>query len=540
MKVQLKLHLYIEGIPERTITVNKDEFIIGRQPNCDLCLPFAEISRQHCCLRYTELNNWVLEDNGSTNGTLLNQFRVKTSQILDNHDVIQLGNVLLGVILIFGNEDSNTLDGVTQGRVILRKADELQEQWIEATDFADSFSNNQVAIARLKHLVEIAKGLNSAQSLDGIFEQVKEVVFQEIPSIDRIGLLVDINNSGKLKLLKASAKYESYRETLIRDISWISPKICKKVFVEKVAIKSIDRPNDVTFQSQGGLLKEGVRGALAVPLWDRKRVIGVLYADARLPVHESEPLEDEELSFFSTLANLVGSSVQRWLLSYQLQQEAQIRHKLERYHSPAVVQQLIAARGLENGRLAPIETNISILFADLVGFTALSERLTPRQIAHVLNRLFEEMLDSVFKTGGTLDKFIGDCIMAFFGAPEPQPDHADRALASALGMLNRLDQLNEKNTWPQPLQLRIAINTGKAVVGDVGSSQRVDYTVLGATVNLASRMESICPPGEIVISEATYKQLKYRTEFSPMGLGKFKGIAKPVKIYQTRRKTINN
>jgi adenylate cyclase len=535
MKVQLKLHLYIEGIPERTITVNKDEFVIGRQPNCDLCLPFAEISRQHSCIRYTESNHWLLEDVGSTNGTLLNQFRVKAPQILDHHDVIQIGNVLLGVILVFPESSKSRLQGVTQGRVILRKADELQEQWIDGNDLQDTFANNQMAIARLKHLVEIAKGLNSAQSLDGIFQQVKEVVFQEIPSIDRIGLLVDINNSGKLKLLKAEAKYESYRETLIRDISWISPKICKKVFVEKVAIKSIDRPNDVTFQSQGGLLREGARGALAVPLWDRKRVIGVLYADARLQIQESEPLEDEELSFFSTLANLVASSVQRWLLTYQLQQEAQIRHKLERYHSPAVVQQLITARALENGRLAPIETNITILFADLVGFTALSERLPPRQLADLLNRLFEEMLDFVFKTGGTLDKFIGDCIMAFFGAPEPQADHPDRALAAALGMLNRLDELNEEDIWPEPLQLRIAINTGKAVVGDVGSFQRVDYTVLGATVNLAARMESICPPGEIVISEATYKQLSYRQGFAKMGLGKFKGIAKPVKIYQTHR-----
>ncbi len=536
MKVQLKLHLYIEGIPERTIAINKGEFVIGRLPQCDLCLPFPEISRQHSCIRHTESEHWVLEDLGSTNGTLLNQFRVKAPQVLEDHDIIQVGNVLLGVILVESGQTGDHFEGVTRGRVILRKADELQEQWIDGSDLQDSLTNNQVAIARLKHLVEIAKGLNSAQSLDGIFEQVKEVVFQEIQSIDRLGLLVDLNKSGKLRLLKASAKYESHRQTLIRDISWISPNICKKVFIEKVAIKSIDRPNDVTFQSGGGLLREGVRGALAVPLWDQNRVIGVLYADARLPVQDSEPLEDEELSFFSTLANLVASSVQRWLLSFKLDREAQIRQKLERYHSPAVVQQLITVRALDNGRLTPIETNISILFADLVGFTALSEKLTPKEIANLLNCLFEEMLDYVFKTGGTLDKFIGDCIMAFFGAPEPQTNHPDRALAAAVGMLDRLDELNESGVWPEPLQLRIAINSGKAVVGDVGSAQRVDYTVLGATVNLAARMESICPPGEIVISEDTYRLLTYPEGFSRMGLGKFKGIAKPVKIYQTHRK----
>ena len=129
-----------------------------------------------------------------------------------------------------------------------------------------------------------------------------------------------------------------------------------------------------------------------------------------------------------------------------------------------------------------------------MGFTAISERLTPTAIAQLLNNLFEEMLQEVFACGGTLDKYIGDCIMAFFGAPELQLDHADRAVAAAKGMLTRLQHLNANGFWQEPLQLRIAINSGKAVVGDVGSSQRVDYTALGATINLAARMEAVCPP----------------------------------------------
>jgi adenylate cyclase len=153
----------------------------------------------------------------------------------------------------------------------------------------------------------------------------------------------------------------------------------------------------------------------------------------------------------------------------------------------------------------------------------------------LLNNFFEEMLQEVFHAGGTLDKFIGDCIMAFFGAPEPQPDHAERAVASAWGMLERLDRLNACRFFPEPLQLRIAINSGKAVVGDVGSSQRVDYTVLGTTINLASRMEGICPPGEFVISEKTYSMLKRTKGLSAMGEFRFKGIDRPIQVYQTKR-----
>jgi adenylate cyclase len=140
----------------------------------------------------------------------------------------------------------------------------------------------------------------------------------------------------------------------------------------------------------------------------------------------------------------------------------------------------------------------------------------------------------VFAYAGTLDKYIGDCIMAFFGAPEPQPDHADRAVTAAKGMLTRLENLNAKKFWTEPLQLRIAINSGKAVVGDVGSSQRVDYTALGATINLAARMEAICPPGECVVSEATYQMLSQPSSFLEMADYRFKGINRLVKVYQTK------
>jgi adenylate cyclase len=222
------------------------------------------------------------------------------------------------------------------------------------------------------------------------------------------------------------------------------------------------------------------------------------------------------------------------LLAEKLKSEAVLRQRLERYHSPAVVQQLISVGVLPGGRLPPQDSEISILFADLVGFTALSERLSPTNIAELLNYLFEEMLQEVFAFGGTLDKYIGDCIMAFFGAPEPQPDHANRAVASAMGMLTRLEKLNTQSFWEEPLQLRIAINSGRAVVGDVGSSQRVEYTALGATINLAARMEGVCPPGECVLSEATYSLLSDPSYFYEMGDYRFKGIDRLVKVYQTK------
>ncbi len=530
---KLKLRLQ-EDNSEKTVTVHQDVFTIGRLPQCDLYLVSGGVSRYHARIIKTRCDTWTVEDLGSKNGTQLNEHLISSPQQLQDGDIIWVGDVCLKIVLSSIDSSIFSQGVVSPGITILRDVEQLQQQWILADNVYGDIGVKDKTIARLKDLVNIAKNLSAAASIKEIFSQVQEVVFRYLNSIDRLGLLIDVSGSGKLELLNAATRDISYQEYLPSDGSWISRSICQKVFEEKVAIQTADAQNDERFAGENSLLVKGIRSAMAVPLWDENKVVGVLYADAHLSSHHWAEEGEEELSFFSALANLVASSVQRWLLAEKLKSEELIRRRLERYHSPAVVQQLIAVGALPNGRLPPQESEISILFADLVGFTAISERLSPTHIADLLNNLFEEMLQEVFAGGGTLDKYIGDCIMAFFGAPEPQPDHADRAVTAAMGMLTRLEHLNAKNFWTEPLQLRIAINSGKAVVGDVGSSQRVEYTALGATINLAARMEAICPPGECVVSEDTYTILSQPSSFLEMGDYRFKGINRLVKIYRTK------
>ncbi|NJM72132.1 MAG: FHA domain-containing protein [Scytonema sp. RU_4_4] len=529
----LKLRLQ-EGSSKRTVMVHQDVFTIGRLPQCDLYLPSGGVSRYHARIMKTSSGKWTIEDLGSKNGTQLNEYLITSPQELQNGDVVWLGDVCLTVMLTPVESSMFNQGVVSPGRTILRNVKQLQQQWILADNIDGDVGVKDKTIARLKDLVDIAKNLSAAASIEAIFSQVQQVVFRYLDSIDRLALLIDVCGCGKLELLNAATRNISHQEDLPADGSWISRSICQKVFEEKVAIQTADAQNDERFAGENSLLVKDIRSAMAVPLWDENKVVGVLYADAHLSSYHWTEKGEEELSFFSALANLVASSVQRWLLVEKLKSEEVIRQRLERYHSPAVVQQLIAVGALPNGRLPPQESEISILFADLVGFTAISERLTPTHIADLLNNLFEEMLQEVFACAGTLDKYIGDCIMAFFGAPEPQLDHADRAVTAAMGMLTRLENLNAKNFWTEPLQLRIAINSGKAVVGDVGSSQRVDYTALGAAINLAARMEAVCPPGECVVSETTYKMLSQPSCFLEMGDYRFKGINRLVKVYQTR------
>jgi adenylate cyclase len=178
------------------------------------------------------------------------------------------------------------------------------------------------------------------------------------------------------------------------------------------------------------------------------------------------------------------------------------------------------------------EREVSVLFADIVGFTTISEKLAPQKVAALLNRCFACITDVLFEHGGTLDKFIGDGLLAVFGAPMDQPDHAVRAVRAAIGMRRAMARLNLESAEP-PLLLRIAVNSGTALAGDIGSPRRREYTVLGDVVNTASRIESTATePGQIVISRATYDRLSRDMEATPLGQVTLRGRQVPVEIFE--------
>ncbi|RFP59393.1 MAG: FHA domain-containing protein [Limnothrix sp. CACIAM 69d] len=580
---EIQLRLQVPGSPDRLIPVETDSVTIGRASDCELPLSPYGVSRHHARIsRVDRASPWMVEDLQSKNGTRLNQTPLQQPTPIAHGDRIYIENVCITILLAgVGTANAVTnptitrsrqspqgpkavysqrvqvplnpealpptvsvvrpnlvklplIDATADGKMrISRDASDLKEQWLRTSEGSgDSLYERDRTIARLRDLVEIAKGLTSAASSNAIFSQVQEVVFRYLTNIERLALLVDVEGNGQLQLLNAAARETERARDLTLNSGWISQSICQKVFKEKIALQTADAQADERFGAEQSILYKGIRSAMAVPLWNEDKVVGVLYADANLSSESWVQEGEDDLSFFSALANLVAASVQRWLLTRKLQEEERLCQKLERYHSPAVVQQMIAAGTHEDGRIPTTDGELSILFADIVGFTALSERLSPAEVADLLNRFFEEMLQEVFALGGTLDKFIGDCIMAFFGAPEPQPDHADRAVIAARRMLERLDDLNKRNVLGEHLQLRIAINSGRAVVGDVGSSQRMDYTVLGGAVNLAARMEAICPVGQCIISANTYDLVSRKMNWVQMGEFRFKGIERPVPIFQ--------
>jgi adenylate cyclase len=178
------------------------------------------------------------------------------------------------------------------------------------------------------------------------------------------------------------------------------------------------------------------------------------------------------------------------------------------------------------------EVEVSVMFADLSGFTTLSEQLTPSQVTGVLNGVFDKLTRAIFEYEGTLDKYIGDEVMAFFGAPLPQADHAVRAVKAAILLQQRLEEYNADHPDQAPLAMRIAINSGTVIAGDIGSLERRDYTIIGDTVNTAKRIESTATSrGQIVVGPKTYEAIKDQFNCTPQDPVPLKGKQRAVQTY---------
>jgi len=211
-----------------------------------------------------------------------------------------------------------------------------------------------------------------------------------------------------------------------------------------------------------------------------------------------------------------------------------IRQTFSKFVSKSVVDELL--KDPDKLKLGGEKKILTVLFSDIRGFTTISERLTPEALVEHLNEYLQAMTDIVFKYLGTLDKYVGDEIMAFWGAPIPQEDHAVLAARASVEMMRVLGELNRK--WvaegKPELHIGIGLNTGDMVVGNMGSSSRMDYTLMGDNVNLGARLEGTNKVygTNIIISEATYEYVKDHIVARELDLIRVKGKELPVKIYE--------
>ncbi len=299
---------------------------------------------------------------------------------------------------------------------------------------------------------------------------------------------------------------------------------------DRVSMIAIDAQEDPRLERAPSLTKLQTRSFMCAPLWHETAIIGLLYVDN--PVKHR--FYEADLELFTAFSNYAAVAIGQARLAERVQQEIRRRERLARYHSPAVVDRLLKAEAGADGE-APMlaqERDITVLLADLVGFTPLAERLPPQQVAVLLNVFFSRMADVIFQHEGTLDKFLGDAVLAIFGAPLDLPNHALNAVRAAEQMRRALGALNEERGEPR-LEMRIAINTGIALVGDIGSPHRREYSVLGNVPNTAARIEDgVAKSGQIVITRATLNRLEGKARVEPLGMRRFRGQTVDVELFE--------
>lgn len=461
--------------------------VVGRETTCDLPILDVGVSRRHAEVCATPKGIEV-RDLASRNGTYINGKRIVDALAMPG-DVVTFGGVELVVTAVedtvrAATDQSPRFDG---------GATQMHERAMpSAAQAVDA-----VAGRRLTALVSIAQRLGRLGDLHALLERIVDDLFETFPA-DRVAVL--------LRSVDGPLETRVARDRRGTTIGGPIPRaIAQGVADRQVALITHDATTD-TRTAGASVVTQSVRSALAAPLLGDGRVaLGVVYADN---LRDAHAFTDADLDFLVAYAGIAAAAVEREQTASKLREAARVRDNFGRYFTPQLAEHIANAPG--ELALGGVRQRVTVLFSDIRGFTGIAERLPPDQMADQLNEYFAAMVDCVFRHNGALDKFIGDAIMAYWGAPVASDEDADRAVRAALDMQEALRGLNAR--WAAvgrpTLAAGIGINVGDAFVGNIGSPQRLEYTLIGDTVNLSNRVCALARGGETLITEAVRSELR--------------------------------
>lgn len=355
----------------------------------------------------------------------------------------------------------------------------------------------------LELLYELSKMLGTVFDLKEIFARATDLIFRGTSAERVVALIADENSDDKnfeysLNPIAVKARDEAMKN--LTEKLTVSRTITQKVMRERIALLSQDARADAELSGAESIVSQGVRSTICAPLLTEKGVHGVVYADRLDPF---AAFSSDDLELISAVAAQTAMVVETVKAHRRLAREEVARANYSRFMPEYVVKQLL--ENPDSFRLGGVNQQITVLFADIRGFTSLSESENPEKVVGLLNRYFTAMSEIIFAHGGTLDKYIGDGLMAIFGAPNVGANDAGNALKTAAAMQKKIVLLNEELRAEgfNEIGVGIGLHTGEATVGYIGSEKRSEYTAIGDTVNLAARLEQNALPGQILISEAT-------------------------------------
>ena len=508
---------YSDGSEAQMFLLPDGDTLVGRSRICNLVIRDPSASRRHARFEVREGRCFV-EDLNSSAGTFKNGEFITRAEVRDG-DVVSLGQMQFAVREPVPEQVAlSGMHTFTNATVTLPIAGFRASGSVGTDARAREIDSNRLVAM----LSEVSSELVRSTSVSQILDRIIALTF-EMTHADRAFVMLMDEKSGELVPRVARC-----RDGTPAQGATISRTIAGTVFKDRVALLASDAQLDSRFEASESLPLQDIRSCMCAPLWHDTDVIGILYVDNP----ESSRFSVGDLNLFTTLSNYAAVAIEQARLAARLLEERRHRERLQRYHSPRVIERILEGENETGAGFIAQERQISVLFADIVGFTTMSEQMTPPEVAKLLNQFFEAMIDVIFEHEGTLDKFIGDAILATFGAALPQQDHPVRCVRAALDMRKALAGFNATRNQPE-LRMRIAINSGCALVGDIGSPRRREFTVMGDVVNTASRLESgVAQPDQIILSGSTYQLVKDEIEARALGSVNLRGRSGPVDIYE--------
>ena len=514
--------------------ISSSTISVGRADSNDLVLRHPSVSRHHVRITVLPGDITLLNDLGSMNGTFVNNAQIQEHRLSDQ-DRVAIGMYELkyettragDLHIEAGSGTVTDVNGLVAGTENIGTALRLTPPTVPAAPIP---IQERVKILEkennlLKLLLAVGKTLSSVLMPDEIMHRVMELVFQ-MDNVERGFVMLRDDKKG---FKPAVLLYKDERRKAEARGVALSTTVTERLMNDRVPLLIYDVGTDERFSTSQSLRISGIRSAMCAPLIYKDRVFGIFYVDC---LSKPYAFSQEELGIFSVIAAEAAMSFDNARSHEELARSVVQRQAFERYLSPNIVDKILA--NPDEIHLGGENQTVTILFSDIRGFTRMSEKMEPHAVVELLNEYFSEMTDLIFDSGGTLDKYLGDGIMAVYGAPLPKPDDALRAAKTAIEMQRALVALNREweNRGQQPLRIGVGVNTGPVTAGNIGSPKHLDYTVIGDAVNLASRLCSNAAGGQILVSESTYLELNGRIPAQRLEPIRVKGKETPVELHE--------
>ena len=516
--------------------IGKPIITIGRGSANDLVLNDPSVSRFHAVLKKSAQDDVSIGDRGSTNGVLVDGARIAGETPITPGSKVKIGIYDLKLEAV--REASRDAALVVQKAEIPAALREVLHGNVmpEAPRGSAVLGGDSVALREqatrlarenflLRMLFDAGKVLSVHRTVQALVSEVVQLTFR-IEGVQR-GSIMFIGPTGEITE-QSEVRYRTPPKEEQPQITF-SRAILQRIMQEREPILVTDLSADERFITSESIKVSGMQSAMCAPLISPNTgaVLGVLYVDN---LSKSSAFSQEELNVFAVVATQAAAAIENVLAHKRIAEQEVQRQALSRFLAPEVVEMI--ASNPEGVRLGGVNQKVTVLFCDIRGFTSMSETMQPEKVVEILNEYFSHVTDVIFDHNGTLDKYIGDAAMAIFGAPFSKGNDASNAVQAAIAIQSMISELNRdaaERGHPE-LRVGVGINTGVVTAGNIGSTKRLDYTVIGDSVNLASRLCGQAKAGQILVSESTAAELGQSFTLSDLPPVMVKGKSQPIKI----------